>query len=234
MAVLAAGFLLLGILQCVSMALASSKVKQQSAVTALLSRPDLFLRTDLPATIAGWSQAKFVSEDYDPKRVMGVFRQTWSLQSGPAECAISADYPFSGFHPLAICYIANGWSVVESSQRRPNAEAPDHPELYVEVDMLGQDGEHGLLLFSLIDQTGHVVDVPQGLTWQRIAGKAADNPLWSRVVPVETLQVQAFLSTRDPVSDTQRQMVRDLYTTARQQLVSVYNSRIKNVREQQR
>ncbi len=224
--ILTACFLLLGILQGIGLTLAASQLKQQSAVTAYLHRPNLFLKTDLPATISGWSQVKFVAEDYDPNRAMGVFRQTWFLRSGPSECAVSADYPFGWGHDLSGCYVANGWTVAQRVQQQPDATASAPQEAYVEVDMLGQGGEHGLLLFSLIDQTGHVVDVPQHLTWQRIRGKAAYNPLWSRVSPSEALQVQAFISTRDPISDVKRQMFQDLYLTARQKLISDFSSKV--------
>jgi hypothetical protein len=100
--------------------------------------------------------------------------------------------------------------------------------------MLGQSGEHGLLLYSLIDQTGHVVDVPQHLTWKRVTGKAAYNPLWSRVLPAEALQIQAFISTQDSLSQSQRQILRDLYTTARQELQSVFSSKIRQIGRERR
>ena len=186
--------------------------------------PNLFLKTDLPAKFDGWSQVKFESEDYDPNRIMGVFRQTWFFRSGQSQCAISADYPFGWGHDLSGCYVANGWSVAQRVEQRP-ARPPR--ELYVEVDMLGQGGEHGLLLYSLVDQTGHVVDVPQHLTWQRVTGKAAYNPLWSRVLPAETLQIQAFISTPDPLSQTQRQIVARFILAARQKLISEFSSKIK-------
>ena len=93
----------------------------------------------------------------------------------------SADYPLDWGHDLSHCYAGNGWSVVESVTRRSNAESRDSPELYIEVDLLGQNGEHGLLLYSLVNQAGRVFDVPQHLTWPRDGQSRLQSPLEPRL-----------------------------------------------------
>ena len=228
------GFVVLGVLQVVGLIRAASQLQEQSARTQLLHRPDLFHRSDLPVAVAGWSQVKYATVQFDPTRKMGAFSQSWGYRWNQCECVLSADYPFGWGHNLSVCYVGNGWSIMDRLERRPAAGPRPQPELYVEVDMLGPGGEHGLLLYSLVDPAGHVVDVPQHLTWQRISGKAAYSPLWSRVLPAQTFQVQAFVSSRDPLSDAQRLAVHEFYLVARQKLLSTYNTLQRQVGDEQR
>ncbi|MGO8748682.1 MAG: exosortase U [Thermoguttaceae bacterium] len=229
-------FLVLGVLQVAGLIRAASQLQEHSARTAALDHLDLFRQSDLPATVAGWSQVQFAAERLDLTRQLGAFHQAWGYRSKQCECVISVDYPFRWGHVLTGCYAGNGWSIVDSAERQPAAGSPPQPELspqperspqpelYVEADMLGLTGEHGLLLYSLVDPADHVIDIPQHVTWNRLSGKAAYNPLWSRVLPARTFQVQAFVSSRDPLSDAERQAVQELYVAVRQKLLLAYGT----------
>jgi exosortase len=225
-----AGFVVLGVVQLSGSALALFSARAETSGANLLAHENLFQREDLPRTVGGWTQVEYSVGDYDPTREIGAYRQIWAYQLGKqCRCTISADYPFGGWHNLSVCYVASGWRVVDRTEQPSTSESTPAPDPYVEVGMVRPDGEHGLLLFSLVSPAGCGLDVPEESTWKRITSRFASIPL-SRWMPKgtafagreTTLQVQALVSSPDPLTAPGREAVRQLFVTLRQRLMSAY------------
>jgi hypothetical protein len=225
-----AAYVVLGLVQLPGPILAAFSQKARSPAADQLAHDDVFHRDDLPKTIGDWTQVDYSVGDYDPTRDIGAHRQIWTYQLDKrCRCILSADYPFGGWHNLSVCYVASGWRIVERTQQPSDTEAKPAPDPYVELSMMGPAGEYGLLLFSLVSPAGRGLDVPDQSTWKRITARFASNPL-SRWMPKgtafvgreTTLQVQALVSSPDPLQTEEREAVRTLFMAMRQKLVSTY------------
>jgi len=228
-----AGFALLAMVQLSGAALAVFSGRAKTPGPALLARADLFHREDLPASVGDWKQVQYSVGDYDPTRDIGAYRQIWGYQRDErCRAAVSADYPFGGWHDLSMCYVADGWRVVSRVEQPSQAEAASLPDPYLEVSLAKADGQQGLLLFSLISPAGRGLDVPQRSTWKRMIARFAGNPL-TQWMPHSsgfsgretTLQAQVFVASPAPLLAAEREAVRALFVILRQKLMSAYTQR---------
>jgi exosortase/archaeosortase family protein len=221
---LVASFMGLAILQLAGLTASALRDSGQLFYAEQLGRQDLFSRSDLPATLAGWKQVAYTTEEHD--RQMCDFRHIWTYRLEGCECMVSIDYAFLGWHELSKCYVGNGWRVLQRTETGSGAGAGQEPEFYAEVEMTKPSGERGLLLFSLFTESGRVCDIrPRGL-----ADRLAANPLWNGLPGTErfaaqesTLQVQVFVSPPAPLLPAERAAVQRLFLTARQKLLAAYN-----------
>jgi len=110
-------------------------------------------------------------------------------------------------------------------------ESTSAPEPYLDIEMTRPDGQHGLLLFSLFDQSGRIFGPPQHGIRERLAA----NPLWNYWLHGKSLaaqetafQVQTFVSSQEPLSgamspwSAERETVERLFLAARQELRAAY------------
>jgi exosortase len=231
--IVVAGFVLLGVVQLSGATLAAFSRTETKPAASVLTGANLFHREDLPKTIGDWTQVQYGVGDYDPTREIGAYRQIWVYQwNKRCRCMFSADYPFGGWHNLSVCYVANGWRVVDRTQQPPKAQSQPASDPYVEVGMVGSHGEQGLLLFSLVSPAGRGLDIPEQSGWKRIVARFAGSSL-SRWLPKTaafpgretTLQVQALVSSPDPLQIPEREAVRQLFVALRHELVSTYTTK---------
>ena len=217
----AAGFVGLAILQLATWVIPGSSQDDELDGTQPLARLDRFERPDLPATIAGWTQVNYGTEEH--ARTMGRFRHVWTYQSGRSECLISVDYPFSGWHDLSACYVGAGWRVDRRERWPAKPASAAGLEPYIEVELKKPADERGLLLFCNVHKpTGDVLDDDSTLSWRRIIRRVNRNR-FSRGTG-EILQIQAFIVSLDVWSSSERESVHRLFVAARQQLLAVPNT----------
>jgi exosortase len=193
-------------------------------------RADLFEQTDLPATLAGWTQVGYATEQHG--RDMAPFRHLWRYQDGVIEVLVAVDYPFRGWHDLTRCYEGVGWQVVERQRWIADGAGGDASEPYIEAKLSKPGWERGLLLFCNVRRsTGEVLDDHLGSPWQRVVKRIQQNRLLRRDDPTvvrvadEVLQIQAILLPPEPWSDSQRQGVHRLFSAARNELLKVLATR---------
>jgi len=221
------GFVLLGILQLVG--LVSFGSRRFVAHPASFRRSDLFDRSALPTVLDGWAQVQVAMEDRGG--VTGAHSRIWHYRSGSCTCRISVDYPFSHWHELGLCYVAQGWTIVDRTGHASTPESGAEHDPYVEVQMGTPGGRNGLLLFSLVDEGGRTLPGPLTVRDECIR-KVVESPLWwllaGRATPATestTFQVQALCSCPAPSSTVERQAVRKLFLRAREEILSAYRLR---------
>jgi hypothetical protein len=212
------------ILQLAGLSAAALRHSRQSFYAAQLGRQDLFCRSDLPATLAGWNQVGYTTQEHD--RTMGDFRHIWTYRLEGCECMVSVDYAFHGWHELSACYVATGWKVLQRTETGSRSAAAQGPEFYAEVEMTKPGGERGLLLFGLFSESGRVCDTRARGLVERLAA----NPLWNGLPGMErfaaqesTLQAQVFVAPSAPLLPAEREAVERLFLAARQELAAAYN-----------
>lgn len=228
-----AGFLTLAVLQLVALDFAPFQ-RTEPAFPERFHREGLFIRSDLPATVAGWTQVEYTEDPRDQTRELGVFRQVWAYRlDDRRQCFVAAAYPFVGWHDLTICYANQGWNILDCVQRQGGSTPALELGPFVDVEMVRPDGERGYLLFSDADQAGdleHPSNLP--VTWRRIAQRLVDGPLLGGLVPKDLrhrldvrFKVQVITSSVRPLSGEDREAFQKLFLAVRQQLLSVYKTR---------
>lgn len=219
-----AGFVMAGVLHLLCMG--ADFLPERRMDAQRLSRPNLFRSSDLPAAVGGWKQVNYTTEDHQGS--WGDFRQIWTYRSQHGDALISVAYPFNGWHDLRNCYTGAGWKMLARAERS-SGSAAEEAAPYLEAQMRGPAGEYGLLLFSLVDQTGRAVDMSRRVTWRSLVAKFADNPFWNCLPKVTlpgyraTFQVQTLITSEEAPSIPRQQAIRSLFVAARQALVSAYN-----------
>jgi exosortase len=217
----AAGFVGVAILQLATWVIPVSPRDDERDLTQPWARLDRFERPDLPATIAGWTQVNYGTEEH--ARTMGRFRHIWTYQSGRSECLVSVDYPFSGWHDLSACYVGAGWQIDRRARWPARSAIAARLEPYVEVELKKSGDERGLLLFCNVHEaTSEILDDDSTLSWRRIVRRVNRNR-FSRGTG-EILQIQAFIVSLDAWSSSERESVHQLFVAARQQLLAVPNT----------
>jgi hypothetical protein len=101
----------------------------------------------------------------------------------------------------------------------------------VEAGFVKPTGEHGWLLFGLFDRAGNEV-LASGAPWPNLPIRLARSPWGNRLLRAEaaaaagpTFQVQAFVTSLQPLSVEQRDEVRQLFLAARSQVLAAYARR---------
>jgi exosortase len=138
-------------------------------------RANLFEQTDLPATLAGWTQVGYTTEEHE--RAMAPFRHLWHYQDVSIECLVAVDYPFRGWHDLTRCYEGAGWQVVERQRWIADAATGQASEPYIEAQLSKPGWERGLLLFCNVSRfSGETLDDYLGSPWQRTVQRIQQQP----------------------------------------------------------
>jgi len=222
------GFVLLAVLQVVGLV--------SSGARPFVDHRDWFLRSGLfdgfglPAALDGWAQVEVAIRERDSGNSSGVHSTAWYYRSGSCICRIAVDYPFSHWHDLSDCYAAQGWTIDDRTVHRSDLDSGVEHDPYVEVQMTGPGDQHGLLLFSMVDQEGRAPPCDQTV-YGKCMKRIDENPLRcllaGHVVPLvdSTFQVQTLCSSSESLSASQRQAVRRLFFQARRQIVSAYRVR---------
>ncbi len=223
-------FVALGALQLGGLTVTALRQASPWAAVQRLGRRDLFRGPDLPATLAGWTQVRYTTEEHQGN--FGDFRQVWTYHSSKEDCLISVAYPFRGWHDLRECYSLRGWRILTSVQQTADSEA-DKTDPYLKTQMHSPGGEEGLMLFSLVDQAGRAVAIPRPAIGKGLLDRLAGNPLWSFLPKASlakepaTFQVQALIVSQDALPAAQQQAVQRLFVAARQTLLSAYHQQRK-------
>lgn len=206
-------FLLVGALQIAE--LSQSRAVQVNLDTAAL----VFDAKALPVEMAGWERLDYETERRDRSSEEGECSQIWTYRADGMLAHVSVDYPFVGWHELTNCYEGRGWRIESRRVRRT-----DDGGNLVEVEMSSPSGESGYLLFSLFDGLGNPVS-PRTTHWKGFAARIDTSPLVQLLrangpIPPETvgLQVQQFLASPTPYSETERDELLRRYLDIRRQL----------------
>ena len=186
----------------------------------------------------GWSLEFTNQEERDRSSVWGKHSTSWQLTADAGDgvsCHFSCDYPFTDWHELSQCYRGNGWRIDPDGGGRevliPEASdgvAGGWP--IVMVPMVQQTGARALLLFSFFDSRGLPVDPPPvDASLQDFGGrmKLLVNRRWNKSYGPRqvTYQVQAFMPTGGPLTESQKRDLVAAYRSMREEVRSKYVDR---------
>lgn len=217
------------LLVCLQLYLLWPSSSQAAAVAAELARHDQrtamafdkLSADQLPVDFNDWHRIDFVTKSRP--RFEAKLSRYWAYRSGSNKMVTSIDYPFMDWHDLLVCYRAVGWTVGEAVPHGPDSQ-PEAP--YFEVSMEQAGLQHGYLLFYLFDSKGQPLS-PRTLS-------LAEN-LKDRVRAIETnwrnasdslatgerqeyYQFQVFVDSYAPLTDKDREEIREFYRLACQKL----------------
>lgn len=123
----------------------------------------------------------------------------------------SIDYPYRGsWHELTKCYSLSGWNLESREVKQGN----DSQWKYIEAKFTNEsDGQHALLLFSMIDDSGELLSPPANgfvqKLWQRWRRRGPGS-----IMPVMT-QVQVWSISPNEFDDAQHDTLRTLFSSFR-------------------
>lgn len=198
-------FALLGVIHAGEWGVRFLALPQRSAADAV---PSL----SLPKELAGWKRL----DDHPCERSwpMGVHSQAWAYRKGSHVAVLAVDAPLRGYHPLQICYRNSGWTI----DRLVCLESGSSPDGLPRTEAIVNrpSGRFGLVMFSLIAESGEWIDPPG-------EQEATTNYLWSRTMgrfhrrSLESIsyQMQLFVDQSIPVDDEFTKDLRRLFASAR-------------------
>ncbi len=216
-----APFACLAVLQIVVLiAVRVPEVKPQEVATG-------FQEDWLPERVGQWRREEFIVEERESTSDWGEYSRIWRFQSPDRKVRVSVDYPFVGWHALERCYSSVGWRETSRAVRADEETGP-----YMAVELSQPGGQHGYLLYSLLDGDARPVS-PRASHWPGLRGKLARSPLaalfgfgpdassgdWT------TLQVQQFIIGNDPLDASQRTSAEQMYLDFRRRLVSRWRAK---------
>jgi exosortase len=148
----------------------------------------------LPEKIGDLSRRKHLPEQRDRGNSAGMYSHQWQYASPTELIEYSMDFPFTGWHELTVCYLAQGWKVVS---RREIIEPATEP--LVEVILKRGLNEWGILHFAIHDAEKRPLRLALSIP-DRFLARLNSNPLVrilrseSRVaIDLPTYQFQQFL-----------------------------------------
>jgi hypothetical protein len=115
---------------------------------------DLALAADnLPADLGGMKLKGFEISHRETNSMFGAHSATWMFQDQSREIVISFDFLFSVFHPLEVCYISTGSTVIGDILQLEST-SNGLPQYTSEVSLKDMFGEDSYLLFTEFNSEG--------------------------------------------------------------------------------
>jgi len=175
---------------------------------------------DLMAERVGpWQLRHYDTEVRDRHSDQGQFSQVWRYESDSTAAQVSIDFPFAGWHELTRCYVSRGWKIRSQDIIGAGGWGRDRHQdgPFVQVRMIGPDGQCGLLLFSLLDRDGQALACETEYWQNRISGSPLVNAFADSASPLgeSTLQIQVLAVSEIPFTDRQVEHCNQLYLDSR-------------------
>ena len=169
----------------------------------------------IPTQLAGWEQDGSQGSELIRSNLEGTYSQSWHYRRGLLRAVAAIDYPFYQWHPLWRCYQGQGWTVLQQAQETNGA---DGLQSSYQVLMINTLGHRGLLQFGLVDthgqwQRGFLPSGPLDLLVSRLS-----RPL-REVYVRPAYQLQTFVVSRGPMTDTELDQSRELFEAFQQRLL---------------
>jgi exosortase len=119
----------------------------------------------LPKTIGDWSVTGYREVKRTLDDLQGERSWVWELTNGPRKISISVDGDWADYHDLGECYSAMNWILTRnflypSLQSIADGKVDSSLPSCTRLDMRRLSGEQGIVYYSVIDRTGHIV-LPQ-------------------------------------------------------------------------
>ncbi|MCA9191798.1 MAG: exosortase U [Planctomycetales bacterium] len=182
---------------------------------------------DAPKELAGWPQRNYEQETRSRGNDdLGERSDLWFYDAPFGTAMISFDQMFPGWHELTRCYRNAGWQPVQRVVI-DGTEAEGWPMVIVHMT---RNNERGFLVFSEVDRAGKLLQPPGEYSYwtilqERLRARLTPSvrgALFSSVA----YQIQAFVTTYEPLSDDEQALVLQRFMDARMHLWNVAQKRL--------
>lgn len=108
----------------------------------------------MPGKIGNWIRLESGSPTVNKIESLGLSTLIWTYETREMRAVVALDYPISGYHDVAGCYINAGWTIERKEYIAPQTDKPDR----IEIEMKKPAGNHGTLWFATMNEQGRRVD----------------------------------------------------------------------------
>lgn len=170
-------------------------------------------RFSLPATLAGWERIEGSEQVIGRPEVLGQYSSIWNYRKGQHSVLIAFDYPFPGYHELAICYLSSGWQMSHRTVRGTSNERGTNGA-YVELQMERPSPAYAYLLFGCCDEEGRWLTEDPAVASAR-GMKLAMALTYQKAKAPQAYQVQVLVQGFDSPGDEEKKQIEQLFLAAR-------------------
>ncbi|MEM7477158.1 MAG: exosortase U [Planctomycetota bacterium] len=187
--------------------------------------------SDLTSNLNGWLRVDYEQVSRDVNLTdLGQRSDSWRYNSPSGTVSVSFDQLFPGWHELTRCYKNGGWKM-KNADRSVLPLGIDENWKTVEAKFT-KDGEHGYLLFSLVNHSGRFLEPPEKWDFWSNNKERLQNRLTpavrSTLFGAAAYQIQLFVISSTPLSGPEQQEMLARFRIAREQLWNAAEPRIEN------
>lgn len=173
----------------------------------------VFSADQLPDDFGGMKRKNFETSHREENSMFGAHSATWVFQDQSREVVISLDFIFTVFHPLEVCYISTG-STVLGDIIQYETQSGGQPQFMSEVNLRDIFGENSYLLYSEFNSEGESAERIEVFSFKTFFNKGlfqkSIGPLY---------QIQLLASDGGQLSEDDKKRYRQILNQAREQLL---------------
>lgn len=175
---------------------------------------DLAFSADiLPADLGGMKMKDFQVSHRETNSMFGAHSATWMFQDQSREVVVSFDFLFSVFHPLEVCYISTGSSVIGDIMQLETT-SNGLPQYVSEVNLRDMFGEQSYLLFTEFNDEGQSAERIEVFSLTTFFNKGV---FQRSIGPL--FQLQLLASDGSALKEEDKQRYREVLAKAREALL---------------
>jgi exosortase len=171
----------------------------------------------LPAKVGDWQRVEGSEQVIGRPEVLGQYSFLWTYRSGPRTALVACDYPFPGYHELAICYRSSGWRVVKS-ERIGDADRSGPAGAYTELELKRPSPAFASLVYGCCDERGNWL-APEPFQGEGSLKFRFELSYYRARAP-QAYQVQALMQGFKPAGEEDKRQLRQLFLEVRDDFAS--------------
>ena len=177
---------------------------------------------NLPKRLGDWQVESFQNLERSRESSQGQFSNLWTFRSSVGPVLVSTDFPFRGFHLLAICYQGAGWRLNTASQQFEQTfggiDSLPHGTYYPQnLDLSNDQGKFAYVVYAIFQLDGTPI---------RSAAKGVQGleRFEQTILEPVSFQIQIMIESNEEISPEQREIVHSNLTTVVNQLRTSFQS----------
>ena len=177
---------------------------------------------NLPKRLEDWQVESFQHLERSRESSQGQFSNVWTYRSTVGPVMVSTDFPFRGFHLLAICYQGAGWRLNTASTQleldytatESTPEGKYYPQI---LDLSNDEGKFAYVAYAIFQLDGTPI---------RSAAKGVQGleRFEQTILEPVSFQIQVMMESGEPITQEQRETAHRNLTTAVNQLRTSFRS----------
>jgi len=172
-----------------------------------------FAADQLPEDFGGMRRKNFEISHREQNSMFGAHSATWVFQDQAREVIVSLDFIFTVFHPLEVCYISTG-STVLGDIMQYETQSDSQPQFISEVNLRDLFGEQSYLIYTEFNDDGVSAERIEVFSWDTFFNKGM---FQKSIGPLYQLQLLA--SDGGQLTEDDKNRYRQLLDEARKLLL---------------